>query len=216
MSTRALLALLVSSLCVACGDGDDDGVSDPCTGLELEACRSEPGCVADTCLECSCAPVFVGCRLAADDAHACPELGCAQPECCRTEDECTGGGQCTFEPVGCGACMPGPGDCTTDHDCTGVDVCDPITCSCEGARRCGPGCETTGCAVGLVCDTTTHRCAEQPCGSSNEPCPPNFSCTFPEGGCLRTSCTTDEHCPAGYCVLGLCQESLATCFIPPP
>lgn len=147
--------------------------------------------------------------------HACPALGCDQPECCRAQDECAGGGICAIEaPPGCGPCMPGPGDCTADQACAGGGICEPIACSCEGARHCVAGCEATGCGLAQVCDSETHRCVEQPCTAARTECPPNFVCTWPEGGCMRLNCTSDGNCPAGYCALGFCQESLGTCFIP--
>ena len=215
--SAGVIALLACSLagCEASLVADD--VADPCTGLELAACRAEAGCVADTCLECSCTPVFVGCRAADAAPIGCPPLGCAQPMCCATQEACAGAGSCEIEPPpGCGACMPSPGDCADDRGCTGGQICEPIACSCEGGSHCVAGCEATGCDTGEVCDTTSHRCVEQPCTQARTECPPNFVCTWPEGGCLRMSCTSDANCPAGWCVLGLCEESLGTCFLPPP
>ena len=101
------------------------------------------------------------------------------------------------------------------HMPTGA-VCEPIACSCEGARHCVAGCETTGCGLAQVCDPTSHRCVEQPCTAARTECPPNFVCTWPEGGCMRLDCTSDGNCPSGYCALGFCQEALGTCFLPPP
>jgi hypothetical protein len=209
------------TLVVACGDpsgdGDRDAAVDRCPGLDLAACRAEPGCVADTCITCTCTPDYLGCRAADAAPHDCPEVGCAQPECCRTQEHCTTGGSCAIEPPpGCGICNPAAGDCTDDNGCTGDDLCEPIPCSCEGARHCVPGCETTGCALGQVCDADRDRCVEAPCSEARTECPANFVCTWPEGGCLRKDCTVDENCPAGWCVLGFCQESLGACYLPPP
>ncbi len=217
---RCLLAIVALSLLASCELGLDDADDGPptsrCEALDLEGCRADPGCVADTCLNCSCTPSFAGCRAVDGAAHACPELGCAQPACCRSQDECVGGGLCAIEPPpGCGACMPGPGDCGADRECVGGEICEAIACSCDGARRCVAGCEATGCDLGEVCDPASHRCAEQPCSAARTECPANFVCTWPEGGCLRGACTSDGNCPAGYCALGLCQESLGTCYQPP-
>jgi len=112
--------------------------------------------------------------------------------------------------------MPEPGDCTADAECAGGTICEPIACSCAGALHCVAGCEVTGCDLAEVCDAGTHRCVEQPCTAARTECPPNFVCTWPEGGCMRNPCTSDDNCPAGYCAMGFCQESLGTCFLPPP
>ncbi len=196
---------------------DDDHDQDPCSNLDLVGCRADSRCVADTCLNCSCTPSFAGCRGVDASPEQCPDLECAQPACCRTQEECAGSGFCTVEPQpGCGACLPGPSECAADGACAAGWICEPIACSCTGERHCVPGCATTGCGVGEVCNPTSQRCEEQPCTAARTECPPNFACTWPEGGCLRLTCATDEHCPAGFCALGLCHESLGTCFLPPP
>lgn len=208
---------LVAACAVPFGDSDDDAPADRCAGLDLAACRAEAGCVADTCLTCTCTPTYLGCRAAAAEPHDCPEVGCASPFCCSDGDECTDGAACQVEPSpGCGICNPAPGGCADDGGCADGEICEPIACSCEGARQCVPGCETTGCALGEVCDAASDRCVEQPCSEAGTECPANFVCTWPEGGCMRLNCVVDENCPAGWCVLGFCQESLGTCVLPAP
>ena len=216
----ALLGLVLLAACGSTPDeapGIDAPAVDACAALAIEACRDTAGCVVDVCFDCTCAPSFVGCRAADAVAHDCPDLGCAQPECCRAEGECSQGAMCAIEqPDGCGACMPGPGDCDADSECGADEICAPIRCSCSGARRCTAGCETDACDLGQVCNADTDRCEEQPCGPDRDGCPSNFVCTWPEGGCMRLDCTSDENCPTGFCALGFCHESIGTCYLPPP
>jgi len=104
------------------GAGGGGGLS--CGGLSLEACRARTDCVADTCYACSCEPQFKGCRSPADPPFQCPALGCAQPQCCAAQGDCTAPATCAppGTPYGCGACNPEAGacarrTCAADTDC---------------------------------------------------------------------------------------------------
>ena len=193
----------------------DAALGGACAELDLATCRQRTDCVADTCLECSCAPVFGACRAVGAPAFECPQLGCLQPSCCHDDLECE-----TFPCAppgtesGCGFCFPGEGTCATDTDCSGEEaapICEPIHCACDGGRHCVAGCETTGCGVAEVCDENTHRCAPMPC--KDDACPANYSCG-PSLACQRTSCATDLSCGEGWCVNGLCYDSLGLCMPP--
>jgi hypothetical protein len=176
--------------------------------------------VADTCLECTCAPVFIGCRAPGDPHGDCPALGCYQPECCRAEGDCALIGTCATPGTtwGCGICYPGPGDCTVDADCapatTGY-ICEPGHCSCDGASQCVPGCtDASTCGDAEICDLATHRCEPRAC-TGPAGCPANFACGG-AGRCSRLTCAGDAGCPDGWCVLGNCWDALGECRQPVP
>jgi hypothetical protein len=194
-----------------------DGGADPCDTLSLADCRRRADCAADLCYMCSCSPVFEGCRDVSDPPFVCPALGCAQPHCCEQESECQAmGGTCVPPgmPSGCGMCDPDPGDCATDIDCTGGNICEPVLCSCNAALRCTPGCtEPADCAVGTSCTGGDHpRCVPSAC-STTTPCPHDFDCDA--GTCTRRPCTSDLECDH-FCVLGLCYDGQGECEQPMP
>lgn len=208
---------------------DDGGASDDlgsrvaasCAGLAEPDCRARPDCVADQCMECSCAPVFVGCR---DDNAAptpCPGLGCAQPNCCRSRADCPIG-----QPDSCVA----PGEqlcggpaimlvaCLTDADCAAQpsppQVCDAPPCERQVyPLACLRGCLQDGdCAEGELC-TGDHHCRPRSCASDGD-CPPGFGCSSSGAdlACARRTCSVDGDCPSStFCVNGGCYESLGAC-----
>jgi hypothetical protein len=204
------------------GDGGGDlGQVTGCKGLDEQSCRHASGCVADTCELCSCTPSFVGCRAINEGRMPCPELGCAQPLCCRTSDECqpSHGGTCQVPPInaGCGACFIGPSECDDDADCKSNGqswICKEAPCSCGDAliNSCQQGCSSDAdCHEPDRCNTATYRCEPRACG--DPACTGNYEC----GGasCVRKSCTKDAQCDAGgYCVDGACSRSLGQCIQP--
>lgn len=216
---------IVLSILAACGGGHvgtnadarvaDAGPPDAasCAGLDLDACRLATGCVADLCEDCACGETFNGCRRPDEQPANCPDLGCAQPICCRSNDDCAASSQeCRHpgESPGCGVPNIDPGDCVTDDDCmpgtTGM-ICDPIACSQTGAFHCVPGCTGNGdCPTGQSC-SAGDRCVSQFCDDQT-PCPDDFHCD--EMTCAQNVCVVDTDC-VGFCVEGLCYPGLGEC-----
>ena len=200
-----------------------DMESDFCATLSEGACRTQAHCTADYCFECSCTPVFVGCRDLRAAAHVCPGLGCAQPFCCNQNSDCPKGSffECLAPGMdpGCGICDPGAG-CTSDNDCQrGAAipfVCGIAPCSCSG-RGCIAGCMSDAqCAEGESCESD-HHCRAKLC-SSDADCPSTFQCDLSDDSpstCVRRTCTRDEECGANHCVNGGCYTSLGQCVVPP-
>jgi hypothetical protein len=203
----------------AVGGGTGGGGSS-CAGLGVEACRARSDCVADFCFLCSCTPRFEGCRGIDEQAHDCPAVGCPQPACCRSGQDCTPGGASCVPPGTpfdtCGTCNPQPGTCQTDADCgTGTGtICEPIPCSCSGQRHCVPGCgPNSPCAQGTECNATTGRCEVIPCTGAQD-CPSTFTCT--SGVCVRKRCVRDAECGDGFCVNDQCYDGWGQCRPPVP
>jgi hypothetical protein len=200
------------------GDQDAATTDDPgaCRSQDLHDCRLRPDCAADLCLECSCTPVFKGCRENTDPPAQCPDLNCPQPECCRATSECDGA-QCDppGASTGCGQCAPDPGDCARDGDCPSGAICDPIPCSCIGNLACTAGCaQPADCGEGKTCDPGNDhpRCLATAC-SGTTPCVDNFDCT--NGACARRPCSADPACER-FCVRGSCYAGLGLCRLPVP
>ncbi|MFO0600642.1 MAG: hypothetical protein U0228_35365 [Myxococcaceae bacterium] len=198
------------------GGGTGGGTGAACATLDLLGCRARADCVADLCLECSCAPVFVGCRRPSEFEHQCPLLQCAQPFCCRADAECSNfGAACApaGAPRGCGACNSSPSQCSVDGDCQGGTICEPRTCGCSGERDCVAGCgANVPCATGQSC--VNKRCVATACATAADCGVSTFDCV--QGACARRTCTTDATCGGGFCVLGVCEEGLGECRQPVP
>jgi hypothetical protein len=198
------------------GGGSGGGVSGVCDGLAEDACAATPGCVVDRCIECSCTPVFLGCRTSAEPQHECPPVDCVGPTCCHAQSDCGS----TVDLVclapggtlGCPICMQGTSTCTVDTDCGGGLICDPIACSCNNATACVPGCSTGQCPEGQECGNGAHpRCVAQGCNAAY-PCPAAFDCQSNQ--CVRRQCNVDADCGDHgllYCVDGACYSSLGAC-----
>lgn len=203
-----------------------DDAPPACAGLDALRCRNTAGCIPAFCPGCACDPAYLGCFGPGSPPPQCPALDCPTPACCHTDVECSAT-SCVGpgESAGCGACNPAPSECTTDAECQApaganagvgqVAICEPITCSCGGARHCVPGCfgpET--CGVGQTCDVPTGRCQPMGCSTADPvaPCPPDFDCIA--DACARRACTSDFDCD-GFCVEGTCQSSLGQCLAPP-
>jgi hypothetical protein len=204
--------------------GDDAGGPDAtaaCSTITDEVqCRATPGCVAATCLLCSCTPEFSACVAEGETPPDCPALGCDQPLCCSVQEDCGDTGSfCAAPgtPTCGGACKTDPGDCFADKDCPGGEICEDIDCSCTGAARCVVGCtDSSTCAAGTECDTTSHHCVAITCPRGDE-CPPNFECVADAVPyCQRATCASDDDCPDGLCVLASCHESYGECRQPLP
>ncbi len=190
-----------------------------CVGLDEATCRATKGCAADTCMECSCTPTFVGCRAASAPPVECPALGCLQPLCCHSNADCPMGALFCIAPgasPGGGPCfMPTP--CKVDGDCAQQGptwICAIATSACgPAAMGCVPGCSRDmDCPEGDVC-RNDHHCVARPCMSAHD-CPAEFACVG--GGCARLACNSDGDCGAGYCVEGACYTSLGVCEPPAP
>ena len=232
MKSIAVLFAITVTL-VGCGDDEqlfhDAGLdassgdaAAACAGLELGDCRRAIGCAADLCEGCVCGMTYRGCLVVGQVPAACPVLGCPSAECCHDSSDCNAGSCVNPDEQTCGgACNPEPGTCQNDHDCqappagvAGVQVCDPIPCSCNGgARHCVSGCVTTDdCSEGQTCTPATGRCTASVC-SAAAPCPLDFDCVV--GGCQRRTCVDDLACDR-FCVEGACREGLGVCQLPPP
>lgn len=211
--TRALVAIAILGL-TACADLYGDRGPSACDGLALDACRHTAGCAADLCTTCGCTPTFEGCRAAGAAPAACPEVDCAQPQCCADEAGCGGQLACVTpdDPPACGACNSFPGDCTSDAGCAPGSICQPIACSCQGERACVPGCTAGSCPADQACDPATARCQARACDAAGPACPANFECRG--GRCLRAACASDLDCPVGFCVEGACRAELGVCTPP--
>ncbi len=193
-----------------------------CAGLDLAACRTTAGCVADLCPGCACDLSYRGCLGVGVVPAACPELGCPTQECCRAPGDC-GTGSCVAPgtPTCGGACNPQPDECDVDGDCqptnSGVGavlICQPVPCACSGGTSaCVPGCTTTDdCGEGETCDPARGRCERIRCPAGEE-CPLDFECN--DALCVRRGCTTDVDCDS-FCVDGACHGSLGVCQVPAP
>jgi hypothetical protein len=238
---RCCLAFLLPIFLTACGrpglplpdggpppDGASPGdaanpISDlasaRCVGLDESACRATFGCAADTCLECSCTPTYVGCRAESAPPTQCPGLGCGQPACCHSAKDCRMGGfECVppGQSAGGGPCfMPLP--CKRDGDCVAQGpnwICGPVMSACVVVNMgCTPGCTADAdCGEAQLCHKD-HHCAGRPCMSAAD-CPQEFVCA--KATCARRTCQSDADCGAGYCVQGACFTGLGMCEVPPP
>jgi hypothetical protein len=120
---------------------------------DVEDCRMEDG--APVCRP-MCPEVL--CTVACEHGYATDENGCRTCEC-----------------------LPGPGECATDEDCSSREgyVCD------AESRECVPDqslCDGVRCAEG-ICRVQEVQCV-------TEPCPPQAVCVDPCEG----ACTEEQHC----------------------
>ncbi|MDF1564031.1 MAG: hypothetical protein P1V51_13365 [Deltaproteobacteria bacterium] len=213
------------------GDPDGGGASTtPCAELAEAGCRERADCAVDTCFVCSCAPTFHACREASAAPAECPDYDCPQPECCGATADCSNAGAPCSPPgsvPSCGICDDAPGDCTSDAECGYFEICEPVRCSCSGARACVPGCRDPGdgcsptdpcsglvlCPTGWSCDAREHpHCVATSCAAAPD-CPPDFDCSA--GACERRHCQLDLDCE-GVCVEGRCYASYGRCELPVP
>ncbi|MDF1563188.1 MAG: hypothetical protein P1V51_09100 [Deltaproteobacteria bacterium] len=236
MTSRSMLVLgsclLLSAACLEPGPPVETSPSQAfvrlgdCSHLDPYSCEIRPDCVVDTCFLCSCTPFFRACRPFWSTPPRCPVLPCAQPDCCRDASECPHPEDVCAPPrtqERCEGCDGGRGDCEEDADCRFFEVCEPIPCSCTGARRCVRGCiphrescpseEACGlldhCPPGLDCSCSDHpRCLPPPCRLDGD-CGLNHVCQA--GACERRPCDSDSDCE-GPCVLGECQERFGECL----
>jgi hypothetical protein len=212
------------------GDGGlgDGGVADllgvdfgtNCYGrTEAQCAAAGSSCITDYCFNCTCTPAFAGCRPPNTTHYQCPALGCASPQCCRTQKECTNNGLVCSPPdrsvPQCGICMPAPNPCTEDKHCANSGIanaiCGNAPCVCD--QTCVAGCAlTSDCREGEICDPN-HHCRVRTCA---EACTVNFECAPGAKDCSRKPCTSDTQCPQKMCVLGFCYNGLGTCEGPPP
>lgn len=144
------------------------------------------------------------------------ELLCFLPgECNSGAGECPGPSHClvgetpTFdnscEPQLCDLAMPQcpeASTCTTSM-CNGApcDVClpDVTTCSNDGQCPLGYACTVGECRQGCASDAE--------CGSANLVCDDLHEC-------VPTTCTVDGDCTDGFCLGGLCFDTLGICQQP--
>jgi hypothetical protein len=198
--------------------GTPDGGA-PCTSIMSQtACSARTDCVADTCVECTCTPFFVGCRSHSQPQTMCPGLACAQEECCHNDSDCMpiGVTKCMVPPIilGCPICYnePAPSNCQQDSDCTTPgQICDPVPCACTTPTpmACTPGCTSdANCPEPQSCGTD-FRCHAKPCDSS---CSGNYACDNTSATCTRKACASDSDCAdLGYCIDQLCSHSFGQC-----
>lgn len=198
------------------GGASGGGQANPCTGLGLGACRTNPLCTADLCFQCTCKPSFEQCRLKTATPFVCPPVRCVQPACCANDSACQSPEQCTDGTTRrCGICNNAPSTCGDDFECnpnTTGNVCRPRDCACSGETDCLPGCSPTNpCSDGQRCNGNTKRCEEIRC--VNGSCPSGLMCVLGPTGdvCLPRPCTTDLQCGELFCVSGVCKSVLGLC-----
>jgi hypothetical protein len=111
--------------------------------------------------------------------------------------------------TGCGTCMRGTMQCTTDADChSAALVCEPYTiapgpCTCAplDGTRCQPACTSTSCAADEQCLPSGH-CQPLSCAKGYM-CAAGFVCLVggtgaDAHGCAPASCAQAQYtCPAG-------------------
>lgn len=207
LSVFVPVALTLSSL-VACGDdtttggggagGDGGGLGGQAIGgaggsgpMQGDPCREQAECGTDG-------------------------LSCFLPgECNSGVGECPGPTHClvgeapafdnTCEAQLCDLAMP---QCPEASTCTAsmcngapCDVClpDVTTCSSDGQCPLGYACTASECRQGCANDAE--------CGSANLVCDDLHEC-------VPTTCAVDGDCDAGYCLGGLCYDTLGICQLP--
>ena len=206
-----------------------------CHSLDEKSCAATGGaCVADYCLECSCTPTFVGCRLPTEPQTTCPGLGCAQPNCScdgLSESECIA----SESTLGCT-----PNYCT---DCEGGEIWNGCTGPNEGAPACPGVCPQMGCHDQSEC-SGGQEClapgASAGCGickqgdgcTSDGDCAPGEICGFDPcvctgngmscgPGCSQTGCPDGQVCnQTDHCADIPCSDTsqcptFFTCIFPP-
>jgi hypothetical protein len=137
--------------------------------------------------------------------------------------------------VGLGGCLAftqhdGPWPCTTDADCTGGDICRPLSGNsgavCAAATACN---DPYDCAIGsdLTWQCSNHQCIPPACTkdsdcrgyvcndslcatscTSSAQCAPNYACAG--GTCQVAPCTTDSACGAYRCQKSSCAVSCSS------
>lgn len=226
LTSLMMCSLLVAGCPARSPGGDDDTTGDggiptgECADItEERGCAARTDCVVDICFNCTCTPSFAGCRTPDAPPTGCPELGCAMPECCNDDTDCSNA-SCVPPGVspGCGACYPDETPCMRDSDClnsgTGTDmICDVHPCSCFGGLSCLKGCSSADeCAEGEAC-ADDHRCVPTRCDRPAD-CPAHFNCR--SGQCQRVPCMDDSGCEGGFCVSGACYDGMGVCMLPVP
>jgi hypothetical protein len=152
---------------------------------------------------------------------------------CRTQTDCSGGGDICYGPNDTMCGIPPRQDCDDDSGCGGKgQVCHAIADNCSVDRIgsvCGPPCGgVTGCDDGFTCDATGH-CRASTCGAAaGFACPPSQTCDpssiDPNAaahalshGCVSIACSADAECPADTrCVNDRCQDDFGVCSPPVP
>ncbi len=162
---------------------------------------------------------YVALAIAGSDRALCGDPGlpgcrgndCAESEMCRRPDQ---------GPI-CGNCFDPEPNCISDPDCAPEAVCEWVSgpCYCSAVAQCIPAClGSADCAEGETCAITGH-CVAAPCEDDAD-CPLHFHCAaegpMSETVCVRRTCTADAQCPGGFCVVGLCYDTLGHCEILAP
>ena len=142
----------------------------------------------------------------------------SSPEPCLEDADCGSGGVCDGSATtpdgglgsGSGVCVQAT-SCTQDAECAPGRVCRgsesfvPTAEQTTGDLICRAPCSADpDCAPADRCDASGH-CQSRTCAE----CPSYFSCT--DGVCSVPKCSTDKDCRGGFCVNGLCAESLGVC-----
>lgn len=199
------------------GGGTGGGTIAPCANLPAEQCEARSDCEPIYCQSCSCNRSLLQCKGPNDVEVSCPLLGCPQLLCCNDEADCTSSSLICVPPdsrAGCGACNPESGNCQTDSECIGTQICEPVPCACSGgSKRCTPGCSTnTDCPDGESCNSSNHRCEAKLCNTVTD-CPVSFACL--SGVCSRKTCNLDTDCSSrggSSCVKSFCYSGQGQCL----
>jgi len=144
---------------------------------------------------------------------ACPGVDpTPAAQACRTSADCPGTfAMCgpTYQPAGCGVCLPAPHECSGDGGCAPEKVCVPAMGPCQCNLAGAPGmmcilrCTATSCGSGQRCDSASGLCKATPCGQDFS-CSAQLICAPARAGadvhgCAIASCAMDGYkCPAGH------------------
>jgi hypothetical protein len=212
-----------------CTDRYDTGQTicadaDACVNVcdrEGEACQqgsstTPNSCCRGTCVDSETAD-FAGCRYECNTDADC-DSGCCQPFSNSSSGFCVDAAYCTCEDVGA--------ECGVDRS---QECCDGLTCygteeqgySCTPSCMQDADCEEGPCLIFADVDYGVCPLATQECTPGGEPCDGASVCC--EGfACLggddaffcEPSCTTDEDCEGGVCLL-IADGSVGVCSTPP-
>jgi len=164
-------------------------------------------------------------------ASQCQSGFCVDGFCCNVA--CTGTCQAcsAAKSTGAnGACSPVDMNTDPDTECAGSTTCNgagacwgPVGNSCNNAGQCQGGFCVDGFCCSGACTTLCQACSNAKTGSANGTCADVTPGTDPDNDCagattcaaagtctlpLGASCSTGPQCQSGFCVDGVCCNSL--------
>lgn len=218
-----------------CRDGADCDGAQRCEGgrcLEPDFCNGDLDCLGERrCVDNQCVEVC-GPQDRCPGRLVCAGAVCVEGPGCDGDRDCLAGRRCHPQAGVCvdacpnGLCPAGqvctdglcgePAGCLDDSQCIAPRVCRLGACravGCEASGDCPGVCLDFACAAaapgacacpeGWLCDSGA---CEQPGPCDALTCPLQWHCGA-DGLCAR--CALDEHCPAGVCRGGRCDNPAA-------